>query len=141
MQRPPRDPKESIFAHGLGIDILWIGLLMGFVCLFTQAIALKTDIGHWQTMVFNVLCLSQLGNVLALRSEKVSLLKLGLMSNKPLLGAVVLTFGLQMATIYLPPLNPVFKTEPLSIGELLLTLAMSSVVFIAVEIRKRLFSK
>ncbi len=138
MKRPPRDPKESIFARGLGTDVIWVGLLMGFVCLFTQAFALKTGTGHWQTMVFNVLCLSQMGNVLALRSETESLFKLGLLSNKFLLGAVVLTFGLQMATIYLPVLNPIFKTEPLSLPELLFTLLLSSVVFFSVEAKKYL---
>ena len=37
MQRPPRPPTESVFAHGLGIHILWVGLLIGGVCLGTQA--------------------------------------------------------------------------------------------------------
>ena len=136
MEKPPRHPKESVFAHGLGIHIIWVGLLMGFVTLFTQAWAIGTDHAHWQTMVFTVLCLSQMGHVLAVRSESESLFTLGLFSNKPLLGAVVLTFLLQMATIYLPFLNPIFKTEPLSLNELLITLLLSSVVFIAVEIEK-----
>ncbi len=136
MNRPPRHPQESIFAHGLGIAIIWVGLLMGGVTLLTQAWAIKTGISHWQTMVFTVLCLSQMGNVLALRSERESFFSQGLFSNKPLLGAVILTFALQMATIYVPFLNPIFKTEPLSPGELFLTLVLSSVVFLAVEAEK-----
>ena len=109
---------------------------MGGVVLFVQAWSIRTGHAHWQTMVFTVLCLTQLGHVLAIRSEKESLFKIGLFSNKYLLGAVVLTFVLQMATIYVPVLNPIFKTEPLSVNELVLTLALSSVVFIAVEIEK-----
>ena len=136
MEKPPRHPKESVFSHGLGIHIIWVGLLMGFVTLFTQAWAIGTEHAHWQTMVFTVLCLSQMGHVLAIRSETESLFTQGLFSNKPLLGAVVLTFLLQMATIYLPFLNPIFKTEPLNPFELLITLLLSSVVFIAVEIEK-----
>lgn len=138
MQRPPRHPEESIFAHGLGAHIIWVGLLMGFVSIFTQAWSIKTGHAHWQTMVFTVLCLSQMGHVIAIRSERESLFSQGLFSNKPLLGAFALTFALQMATIYVPFLNPVFKTEPLSLGELLFTLALSSVVFFAVEIEKYL---
>jgi len=136
MERPPRHPKESIFANTLGIHIVWVGLLMGAVCLFTQAWSLKTGHAHWQTMVFTVLCLSQMGHVLAIRSARESLFSQGIFSNKPLVGAFLVTFILQMATIYVPPLNPIFKTEPLSLQELMLTLALSSVVFLAVEIEK-----
>lgn len=136
MKKPPRHPKESIFAHGLGYHMFWVGLLMGGVSIFTQAWFMKAEGTHWQTMVFTVLSLSQMGHVLAIRSDKESLFKIGLLSNKPLLGAVLLTFLLQMATIYIPFLNPVFKTEPLTAGELFITLVLSSFVFIAVEIEK-----
>ncbi len=136
MQRPPRPPKESIFAHGMWQDILWVGLLMGGVCIFTQAWAYHEGSAHWQTMVFTVLTLSQMGNVLSLRSERVSLFTQGIWSNPYLLGAVALTFALQMATIYVPALNPIFKTQPLTGGELVFCLALSSVVFIAVEVEK-----
>ncbi|MCC6544779.1 MAG: cation-translocating P-type ATPase [Nitrospirae bacterium] len=136
MKRHPRHPQESIFAHGLGIHIIWVGLLLGGVTIFTQAWSIHTGHAHWQTMVFTVLCLSQMGHVLAIRSEKESLFSQGIFSNIPLLGAVILTFVLQMATIYIPVLNPVFNTEPLSMGELSLALSMSSVLFVAVEIEK-----
>jgi Ca2+-transporting ATPase len=135
MRRPPRHPQENIFT-GMWVQIIWVGLLMGGVSIFTQAFALKTGFAHWQTMVFTVLCLSQMGNVLALRSERESVFTQGLFSNKPLLGAVLLTVLLQMATIYVPFLNPVFKTQPLSLFELLITAVLSSVVFFAVEADK-----
>ncbi|MBI5100752.1 MAG: cation-translocating P-type ATPase [Nitrospirae bacterium] len=136
MKRPPRRPKESIFSHGLGAHAVWVGLLMGGVVLAVQAWAIKTEHAHWQTMVFTVLCLTQLGHVMAIRSEKESLFKIGIFSNKYLLGAVVLTFALQMGTIYIPVMNPIFRTEPLTVSELALTLTVSSIVFVAVEIEK-----
>jgi Ca2+-transporting ATPase len=77
-----------------------------------------------------------MAHVLAIRSETESLWQLRLGSNRPLLGAVLLTFFLQMATIYVPVLNPIFKTEALSASELLICLAASAVVFMAVEIEK-----
>ena len=141
MQRPPRPPKESIFARGMWQDILWVGLLMGGVSLITQAWAYHTGHAHWQTMVFTVLTLSQMGNVLAIRSERESFFTLGPLTNRPLLGAVLLTFALQMGTIYIPALNPIFKTEPLDRDELLVCLALSSVVFIGVEIQKWLIRR
>ncbi len=138
MERPPRHPGESIFARGLGYHAIWVGLLMAGVVLFVQAWSIRNAGAHWQTMVFTVLCLSQLGHALAIRSEKESLFRMGLLSNKYLFGAVALTFGLQLATVYLPSLNQIFKTWPLTPDELILTLLLSSVVFIAVEIEKSL---
>ncbi len=109
---------------------------MGGITLFTQAWAISTGHSHWQTMVFTVLCLSQFGHVLAIRSDKESLFTQGLLSNKPLFLSVILSFALQMSTIYVPFMNRVFKTQPLSLKELAFTLIMSSIVFFAVEIEK-----
>ncbi|MGZ8225321.1 MAG: cation transporting ATPase C-terminal domain-containing protein [Methylococcaceae bacterium] len=136
MKRPPRPPQESLFAQGMWQHILWIGLLMGAVSLFSQGWAYFTGSAHWQSMVFTVLTLSQIGHVLAVRSEWESLFRQGILSNKPLLGAALLTFTLQMAVLYVPILQPIFKTEALSFRELLFCLALSSVVFFAVEIEK-----
>jgi Ca2+-transporting ATPase len=141
MEKPPRHPKETIFAHGLGYHMFWVGLLMGAVSIFTQAWFFDSAETHWQTMVFTVLSLSQMGHVLAIRSDTESLFKIGLFSNKPLLGAVLLTFALQMGTIYIPAMNPIFKTAPLTAGELGITLLLSSVVFFAVEIEKWWFRR
>jgi len=135
MERPPRHPQENIFT-GMWFQIIWIGLLMGGVSIFSQAWAIKSGNPNWQTIVFTVLCLSQMGNVLAMRSEKESVFSQGLFSNKPLFGAFMLTLLLQMATIYVPFLNPIFKTNPLSLYELLFTLGLSSVVFFAAELEK-----
>ena len=136
MGRPPRPPNESVFAHGLWQHVVWVGLLMSGVTLLTQAWAYRTGFAHWQSMTFTVLALSQLGHVLAIRLERRSVLGRDFFSNLPLLGAVVLTVGLQLATLYVPALNPIFKTEPLSAGELGLCLGLSTVVFFAVEAEK-----
>ena len=87
-------------------------------------------------MVFTVLTLGQMAHVMAIRSETEPLWRLGLGTNKPLLGAVLLTFALQMATIYIPYLNPIFKTESAEPCELALCLAAASVVWVVVEIEK-----
>jgi Ca2+-transporting ATPase len=136
MQRHPRPPQESIFAAGLGAHALWVGLLMAGVVLSLQAWAIQVPGSHWQTMVFTALCLLQLGHALAIRSEKESLFRQGLLSNKPILASVVLTIALQLAVIYVPNLHSVFKTQSLTLGELGLVLLLSTSVFIAVEIEK-----
>ena len=138
MSRPPRKPGESLFSGGLGTHVVWVGLLMGGVCLAAQGWGIRTGRAHWQTIVFTVLCLGQLGQAMAIRSERRSLLELGLLTNRPLLYSVALTVALQLLVIYVPWLNRLFHTSPLSLPELLLTLALSSVVFFAVEAEKLL---
>ncbi|MET0857539.1 MAG: cation-translocating P-type ATPase [Telluria sp.] len=138
MQRPPRPPTESIFAHGMWQHIVWVGLVIAAVSLLVQAWALRSGSAHWQTMVFTVLTLSQMAHVMAIRSDRDSLFRLGLRSNLPLLAAVALTFLLQMATVYVPALNPVFNTQPLTALELLFCLLLSFIVFVVVEIEKLL---
>lgn len=136
MQRLPRKPGQSIFADGLGIHVVWVGLLLATLTLLTQAYALSINDTHWQTMVFTVLCLGQLTHVMAIRSEKISLFRHGIFSNKMLLFTVVVTFMLQMAIIYLPFFNKLFKTQPLTFKELGLCISISFIIFIAVEIEK-----
>jgi Ca2+-transporting ATPase len=136
MRRPPRPPSESVFAHGLWQHALWVGLLMAALSLGTQAWAIHVGDAHWQSMTFTVLTLSQLGHVMAIRSERDSLFRQGLLSNRPLLAAVVITVAMQLSTLYVPPLTRVFKTTALTIGELTACVAIASVVFVAVEIEK-----
>jgi P-type Ca2+ transporter type 2C len=136
MQRPPRPAGESIFARGMWQHILWVGLAMGGVSLLTQAGAIHLGLGHWRTMVFTVLALSQMGNVLAIRSERESLFRQGLFSNLPLFEAVLLTVVLQLMTIYVPAMNPIFETAPLTAAELATCLALSCVTFVIMEAEK-----
>jgi Ca2+-transporting ATPase len=136
MQRPPRDPKESIFAQQAGFNIIWVGILMSAVGLTTQAWAIHIGDAHWQTMVFTVLCFSQMGHALVSRSEHEYIFRLGVFSNRPLIGAILLTFILQIALIYIPFLNEIFNTAPLTWKELGICLLISTITFHAVELEK-----
>jgi Ca2+-transporting ATPase len=136
MQRPPHPPKESIFARGLGIDILWVGPWMGVVSLGIGLWGYLTGNPYWQTMTFTTLTLSQMGNALAIRSERESLFRIGLWSNKPMLGAVILTLLLQFFITYWTPAQNLFEIQALPFPELLVSLLASTLVFWAVEIEK-----
>ena len=141
MQRPPRPPGESLFAHGVWQHMVWVGLLIAGLSIFSQAYAIRTGSAHWQTVVFTVLTLSQMAHVLAVRSETHSLFRIGLFSNPALLGAVSLTAVLQLAAIYVPALQNVFKTAPLSAFELALVAILCSIVLLAVEFEKWLIRR
>ncbi|MBE2220073.1 MAG: cation-translocating P-type ATPase [Anaerolineae bacterium] len=141
MERPPFHPKESLFSRGLGWRILWIGSLMGLVSLlvgyfYYDPAAPETSGTVWQTMVFTTLTLAQMGNALAIRSNTDSIFKIGFFSNRMMLLAVATTFILQMALIYVPFLQNIFKTVELPLKDLAFALVLSTVVFITVEIEK-----
>jgi Ca2+-transporting ATPase len=135
MKRPPRAPTESVFSNGLWQHVLIVGLLMGLIPLGLGLWA-EADDRPWQTMVFVSLALLQLGHAMAVRSERDSLWRLGLLSNKPLLWAVLGTFALQLLVVYWPPAQNLLDTEALDVTELGVVLIASTGVFWAVEIEK-----
>ncbi len=135
MKRPPRPPQQTVFAEGRGLHMIWVGILMAGIALSLQGWAIRNDM-PWQTMVFNFLCLSQMGHVLAIRSEKQSFFSIGLFSNKLLIGSVMITLLLQIAITYIPFLQSVFKTESLTLYEFVLVGVGSVLIFAAVEIEK-----
>jgi Ca2+-transporting ATPase len=135
MRRQPRPAGESILGAGLWHQALWVGLLMAGVVLAVQAGALAAG-WPWRTMVFSTLALLQLGNALAVRSERESALRLGFRSNLPLTVAICVTLVVQAALIYIPALHPLFATEALGPLEVAVVLAASTVAFLAVEVDK-----
>jgi P-type Ca2+ transporter type 2C len=136
MRREPRPPGETIFADGMTAHILWVGLLIGGLTLATQAWTLSRNQAEWQTMVFTVLVVAQLFHCLAIRSERYSLFSIGFCSNPALVAALLLTALAQIAVIYLPPLNAVFRTVPLSAAQLGACVVIGSIVLLAVELEK-----
>jgi Ca2+-transporting ATPase len=136
LKRKPRKTDESIFSDGVGIHILWVGLLMGAICIVTQGWAIHVGNEKWMTMVFTVLSISQMGHAMAIRSDWKSLFNQGIFANKQLVGAILLTLVLQMAVIYVPFLQDIFHTQSLTFIELLSCIGLSSIIFWAVELEK-----
>ncbi len=136
MRRPPFAPQESVFARGLGRHIIWVGILMACLSIGVGYGYWRVDHPNWQTLLFTTLTLSQMAHVMAIRSERNSLFRIGLLSNKPLLAAVILTIVLQLSLIYVPFLQGVFRTRALSPFDLGLSILLSCSVFAAVEIEK-----
>ena len=135
MERAPRDPDDSIFAAGLWQHVLIVGVLMGMIPLLLGVWGEATD-RPWQTMVFTSLALLQLGHAMAVRSETQSIRSLGLMTNRPLLFAVLGTVVLQLVVVYWSPIQGLLDTEALDLVELAIVLAASTGVLWAVEIEK-----
>ncbi len=136
MRRSPYSPTENLFSRGVGRDIAWIGLWLGSLFLGVGYWGWQLDLAQWQTFIFATLAFSRIFLVQAIRGEQESFFKMGIMSNKPLLGSVMVTTGLQLLVLYNPMFQKIFETQPLSIVELLLCLGVASLGFWAVELQK-----
>lgn len=143
MERPPFDPRESIFARGLGSYMVRIGIVFAIITIalmvwaygYTQSDYGRTlgDPDRWKTMVFTTLCLAQMGHALAIRSNTQLTIQLNPFSNPYVLGSVVLTTMLQLMLIYVEPLAKFFGTHPLTGFELLICVGFSALMFVWIE--------
>jgi Ca2+-transporting ATPase len=142
MNRPPHDPKESIFARGLGLYMIRIGLILAIIAVGLMAWSYyytritPGDPDRWKTMVFTTLCLAQMGHALAIRSNTRLLLELNPFSNPYVLAAVSVTTVLQLLLIYVPPLRNFFGTHWLNLTELGICLGCSALMFVWIEAEK-----
>ena len=144
MNRPPVDPQASIFAEGLGLYIIRIGIIFAIITitLMTWAYSSAQASDHpdsWKTMVFTTLCIAQMGHALAVRSHERLTLELNPFSNPYLLVSVIVTTLLQLMLIYVPPLRSFFGTEVLTGQQLLICLGFSLLMFVWVELEKLFF--
>ena len=136
MRRPPRPLRESIFASGMAFNIIWSGVLLGLVSFLPGWWAWRNGNPAWQTIIFTILTMGQLFQSLALRSQRESVWALGLLRNRTLIGAFVITLILQLGLLYLPLGQTIFKTRSLPVHHLLIILILSTTVFWAVELEK-----
>ncbi|WP_392476136.1 cation-translocating P-type ATPase [Nostoc sp. C110] len=145
MQQPPKDPKESIFARGLGSYMVRIGIILAVITILmmvwaygytAQVQSELLDRDRWQTMVFTTLCLAQMGHALAIRSNTRLMLEVNPFSNPYLILSVGVTSILQLMLIYVEPFRSFFNTHYLSGLELLVCIGFSSLVFVWIEAEK-----
>lgn len=117
MNRPPRPADEGIFSRRLHWKILFSGLMIGgsTVAAFVAAIWLRPEAIDWaRTIAFTTLVTSQLLFAFSCRSEHRTAIEAGILGNRYLVGAVIISFAMQLAVIYWPPVTAVFRTVPLS---------------------------
>jgi len=141
MQRPPYNPRESIFARGLGLYMVRIGIVFAILTIVLMVWAYNytqgtPDPDRWKTMVFTTLCLAQMGHAIAVRSDTQLTIQMNPKTNPYLWAAVGLTTVLQLLLIYFPPLRSFFGTHFLSFTELSICLGFSALMFIWIEMEK-----
>ena len=134
MNKRPRSVGEKIINKNRSIIMLLIGFLMAIGTL--GVFSFYKDVNYARTMAFTTLVFFQLFNVLNLRSETVSIFKLGLFSNKWLLTSILFSILLQVSVIYIPFLSNVFQTTALSLIDFIYCILISLSVLAFGEIFK-----
>lgn len=151
MNRKPKKNK-NVFTKGMIWRIIYQGIMIGGLTLLAFAIGCgfdfnsivdtegnATSIGVTaQTMAFAVLALSELVHVFNLRSNKDSIFKVGLLTNKILLGAIAISASLMLIVLNIPALHGIFEIKMLTLGEVGIVTLLSFAPLIIVEIFKLL---
>jgi Ca2+-transporting ATPase len=135
MQQPPRPANASIFGGGLGVDVIWQGVVIAFLTVASYLIGIGVSEAVGQTMAFLTLSMCEVFHSLNMRSRVRSLFKLR-KQNLLLWGAMILSGILTLSVIYIPGLNTAFSLVPLGGGRLLSALGLAVAIIPIVEIRK-----
>lgn len=140
MKRPPRKTNEGVVTKQRAFLMIGQGAFIAFCSLLAFSFVLfieKEGLERARTAAFIVLACSQLFHSYNCRSLMESLFKIGICTNKKLILATSVSFLLQMAVVYVPFLQKVFKTEPLGIFDWFLVIAISSFPLWAMEMVKK----
>jgi Ca2+-transporting ATPase len=140
MKKPPRSTKEGIFSNGLGINIIYQGVVIALLTLISYFIGDNISHTHGMTMAFLTLSACEVFQSLNMRSITKSIFKLKT-TNKILIGAMVLSFLLSILVIYTPGLNKVFQLTALSATDFLIAVSLSFTVIPVVEAVKFITSR
>ena len=138
MNRPPYSPKEGVFSRGAGLQVVWVGVLIGALALGLGAWYYFTGREEWQTMVFTFLAFVQVFQAWASRSSKESAFSMPVTSNPLLLWMMLVVTALQLAVIYIPPVAEFFSVKPLGMVDLLIAIGVGFVVLVVMELEKRI---
>lgn len=138
MNRPPRNPGESVFTRPMKSLIFGVSLIMAAVVLPTFKWAMQAGgLIYAQTMVFTTIVMFEMFNAFNCRSERHSITKIGFFSNRWLVVAVAVSVIMQLAVLYTPAFDVLFDTVPLSLTDWLVILPLASTPLIITELAKK----
>ncbi|NMF58726.1 cation-translocating P-type ATPase [Pseudanabaena yagii] len=145
MKRPPVDPRENIFARGMGSYMVRIGIVLAIITISLMVWAHGYTTTHfdnvysanrWETMVFTTLCIAQMGHAIAIRSNTQLTIELNPMTNPYVWGSVIMTTVLQLVLIYVEPFRIFFGTYLITSTELAVCFGFSALMFVWIELEK-----
>ncbi|OPX63039.1 MAG: putative copper-exporting P-type ATPase A [Methanomassiliicoccales archaeon PtaB.Bin215] len=143
MDRPPNDPKEPPVTRRTAVRVLSIGGAFAFSALLAFALVGMLDLSggedevrHARTVAFCTMVFSQLFFAFSARSQTLTIMKLGLLTNRKMIAAVAVSGLLQLAVVYLPGLSDAFRTARLGWEDWALILPLSMIALVMNEVWK-----
>lgn len=139
MQRPPRNPKSNILSNQ-GIRRIFI--VSGIITLSVFAMfewnqqKAGSTLEESMTVAVNTIVMIEIVYLLNCRSLTESLVRIGFFSNKYILLGIIVMISLQIVYTYLPEMNLLFKSAPISFEAWIMIIAISIVSFLIIEIEK-----
>lgn len=148
MKRKPRDPKEGIFAGGMGFDVFFQGVIVTALVLFSYVLGHRMESGVWEfvnspdgtTMAFLTLSMVEICHSLNMRSRRGSIFKLN-SHNKFLYGAMLASLILTTAVIEVPFLASAFQFTPIDLEEYAAALGLAILIIPIMEVVKAIQRK
>lgn len=143
MKRKPRDPKEGIFAGGMGFDVFFQGLIVTVLVLISYVVGHRIESGVWAfvnspdgtTMAFLTLSMVEIFHSLNMRSRRGSIFTLH-SHNKFLYGAMIISLILTTVVIEVPFIAAAFKFTPIDLEEYAIALGLAVLIIPIMEVVK-----
>lgn len=143
MKKKPRDPKEGIFAGGMGFDVFFQGALVTVLVMISYLVGHRIESGAWEfvnsadgtTMAFLTLSMVEIFHSLNMRSRRGSIFKLN-SHNKFLYGAMVVSLILTTVVIEVPFIAKAFQFTPIDFTEYVIALGLAVLIIPIMEIVK-----
>lgn len=143
MSKKPRRAKASFFDDGMGLNVIFQGLVIGGLTLLAYYIGEFVYHEHTlgMTMAFATLSFTELFHSFNVRSMDKSLLTIGVFSNKTLSWAILGSAALQLIVLTIPFLAEIFKVEIMGSAQWLWVVGLSFAIIPIVEIQKFIYRK
>jgi len=138
VNRPPRDPREGVMSRVLIERTILVGLLIsiGVIYKFIHALEGGVSLDRARTVAVTTMVFFQFFQAWNSRSESESIFRISFFSNPWIVYGLMASILAQLAAIYLPALQWIFKTEPLTLLEWAKIAAISLTVILLVEVDK-----
>lgn len=135
MRRKPRSGNAHIFSDGMGVNLLWQGIVIAVLTLVSYVIGAQTSSEAGTTMAFLTLSVCEMLHAWNMRSLHGSVFTME-HGNKALLGSVLLSFALTVPVLLIPALQTIFSLVPLTTLQYLWAALTAAAIVPIVEIVK-----